>query len=138
MTPSGDFDTYTLPDVEGSNWDTSRLMTDGVLSLIGPGVANRDGAVDVSDLGILATNYGTGSAAASSQAVPEPGSIALLLDGRGDLPGPAADKAVGFPGASRTHLRDYKTTNDGICRIFGRRRSFVIPTFVIHSSFGFP
>jgi len=38
---------------------------------------NWDGTVDVSDLGILATNYGTGTAAAG--AVPEPATFTLIL-----------------------------------------------------------
>ncbi|MBN2294748.1 MAG: PEP-CTERM sorting domain-containing protein [Pirellulales bacterium] len=43
------------------------------------GDADGDGIVDVSDLDILATNYGYGTAVIAT--VPEPGSITLLLCG---------------------------------------------------------
>ena len=65
VTPNGSFDTYSFPDVDGSHWDISRLLTDGVLSLIVtvplPGDANADGVIDADDAAVLAANWLTAS-----------------------------------------------------------------------------
>lgn len=45
----------------------------------GDGDFNEDGTVDVDDLGILATAYNGGSASATSQAVPEPSALSMVL-----------------------------------------------------------
>ncbi|MEA1951342.1 MAG: hypothetical protein U9N87_08155, partial [Planctomycetota bacterium] len=89
--------------------DEIRIATDPYVSPLIPGDANEDGSVDVSDLGILATNYDAGSGfgwgdgdftgdglvdvsdlgilatnygmGTAAQAVPEPATLSLLLLG---------------------------------------------------------
>ena len=69
ITPSGEFDAYVLPEIEGSGWNTSRLMSDGILSFINllPGDANIDEVIDGSDAAILASNWQTASGATWAQ-----------------------------------------------------------------------
>jgi hypothetical protein len=90
---TGTFSQFDLPGLDpGLAWDLSALYTDGVLSVtaFGPGDFNADGKIDGRDflawqrspaVGNLAdwqVNYGNGSLA-SSRAVPEPTSWALLV-----------------------------------------------------------
>ncbi len=106
----GTFDEELLPAPGGYlAWDSNDLYVSGEISVIGslPGDANVDGKVNVTDLGILATNYGLGGGlgwghadfngdgnvnvtdlgilathygqTAATAAVPEPGAMLLLL-----------------------------------------------------------
>ena len=60
VTPGGDFDDYLLPTVAGAVWDTSTLLSDGVLRLVSslPGDLNGDGFVGSADLDIVRGFWG--------------------------------------------------------------------------------
>ena len=74
---TGKFDKFAIFSEEFSQDQIRDIYVNGI-TLHGPGDANGDGKVDVSDLGVLATHYGTGTSAAN---VPEPNTITLLLCG---------------------------------------------------------
>ena len=59
VSPTGGFSTYVLPVVAGNAWNTTTLMSDGILRLFvaPPGDANYDGTVDADDGAILAANW---------------------------------------------------------------------------------
>lgn len=92
---SGSFQSLNLPSLTaGLAWDTSALLTTGILSVIGsatPGDFDNDGDVDGRDflvwqrnpsIGNLAdwqANYGSGSLVATSTSVPEPTTLLGLL-----------------------------------------------------------
>ena len=60
VTPSGNFDDYRLPALTGAAWDTSTLLSDGVLRLVSslPGDLNGDGFVGSADLDIVRGFWG--------------------------------------------------------------------------------
>jgi hypothetical protein len=108
-TLSGTFSTLSLPTLAGAQWDTSKLYTTGVLSVVAgatlPGDYNNNGVVDAADYVVwragLGTIYvqndynvwrahfgqtaGSGSSlsasGSASVAVPEPASAILMLCG---------------------------------------------------------
>jgi hypothetical protein len=108
---SGVFDALSLPALAGLAWDTSQLYSDGILSLAAAGLAgdyNSNGIVDAADYTVWRDNVGapagslandtTGAVIGANQftlwrsnygatsaglgvAVPEPGSLLLMIIG---------------------------------------------------------
>jgi hypothetical protein len=103
-TASGTFDALQLPPLTGLSWNTSQLYTTGVLSVAAapglPGDFNNDGTVNAADYVVWRKNPGgiytqadfntwranfgnsAGSgttSSASTPAVPEPASLALMF-----------------------------------------------------------